>query len=91
MDEARRNFTAALGALVLAPSLVESALQELRQAGTVSKETVQAALRLAGDQMTEAQLEQARATLETRLKEFEAIRDFAVPPGLEPAIHFKPL
>lgn len=90
MDEGRRNFTATLGALMLTPALVESALQELRETGSLSKETVQAALQLTGDKMTEAELERARTTLESRLREFEAIRNFAVPPGLEPAIHFKP-
>jgi hypothetical protein len=89
LDEGRRSFTLTLGALVLAPAVVESALQEIRASGTVSRETVQAALQLTGDTMTEAELEQARTTLESRLKEFEAIRSFPVPPGLEPAIQFK--
>jgi hypothetical protein len=89
MDESRRVFAAAMGGMLLSPAWLESAEQELRETGKLSRETVETALQLVGDSMTEEQIEEARGTLERRLKDFEAVRRFAVPPGLEPAIHFK--
>lgn len=91
IDEGRRSFTAALGALLVSPAFIEAATQEVKDKGGLSRETVETALKLTGDTMTEAQIEQARTTLETRLKDFEAIRSFKVPPGTEPVTRFKAL
>lgn len=89
VDEGRRAFAAALGAFLLSPTLVESASQELRQTGTISRQTVEEALRLTGDTLSEAQMDQARRALEERLKDLEALRQFKVPAGLEPVTRFR--
>ena len=89
MDESRRSFAAAVAALLASPVFAEAATQEVRETGGLSREVVESALKLSGDRMTEEQIELARTMLENRLRDFEAIRSFSVPPGLDPATHFK--
>ena len=88
MDETRRTFTLALGAAMLSPALLEAAAQDVRRDGAISRETMAAALKLTGDPMTDERMERTRRALEMLLEDIEAVRKFAVPPGVEPVTRF---
>ncbi len=85
----RRAFTAALGSLMLSPALLESATQEIRDTGAISRETTAAILKLTGDTFTEEQMNRTRGALELLIRDFEALRQFKMPPGVEPATCFR--
>jgi len=86
VDMGRRAFTAALGGLLAFPHLTELAA---RQTGTVSSQTLTAALQLSGDTMGDAQIERTRRALEMLSDDLETLRRFAVPRGVEPATYFR--
>ncbi len=85
----RRSFAAALGSLMLSPALLESATQEIRDTGAISRETTAAILELTGDTFTEAQMNRTRQALQMLIRDFEALRQFKIPPGTEPATCFR--
>ncbi|MBI2833343.1 MAG: hypothetical protein HYX76_02830 [Acidobacteria bacterium] len=88
IDQSRRTFAAALGGLLLAPALLESAVQELNQSGKISRETLTSALRLTGDALTEEQINRTSPALEMLINDFAALRKVSIPPGVEPAVRF---
>lgn len=89
VNKGRRAFTAALGGLVAFPGLIGLACRAAPQTETVLSPTLAAALPLTGDTMGDAQIERTNRAFEMLLGDLETLRQFAVPPGVEPAPVFK--
>ncbi len=85
----RRTFAAALGGLMLSPALLATATQEIQDTESISRQTLAAILELSGQTMTEEQMNRTRQALEMLLRDFEPIRQFRMPPGVEPAACFR--
>ena len=85
----RRAFAAALGGLTLSPALLATATQEVQVAGSISRQTLAAILELSGQTMSEEQMDRTGQALEMLLRDFEPIRQFRMPPGVEPATCFR--
>ena len=88
----RRAFAAALGGLTLSPALLATATQEVQVAGSISRQTLAAILELSGQTMSEEQMDRTGQALEMLLLDFwdfEPIRQFRMPPGVEPAACFR--
>ena len=85
----RRAFAVALGGLTLSPALLAAATQEVQEAGSISRETLDAILELSGQTMNEDQMSRTRQALEMLIRDFEPIRQFRLPPGIEPVTCFR--
>ena len=85
----RRAFATALGGLTLTPTWLAAATQEVQDTGSISRETVIALLELSGQTMNEEQMNRTREALEMLIRDFEPIRQFRMPAGVEPATCFR--
>ena len=85
----RRTFAAALGGLMLSPALLATATQEIQDTESISRQTLAAILELSGQTMTEEQMNRTRQALEMLIRDFEPIRNFKMPAGVEPATCFR--
>ena len=85
----RRTFAAALGGLMLSPALLATATQEIQDTESISRQTLAAILELSGQTMTEEQMNRTRQALEMLIRDFEPIREFKMPPGVEPSTCFR--
>ena len=85
----RRAFAVALGGLTLSPTVFAAATQEVQDTGSISQQTLAAILELSGQTMNEEQMNRTRQALEMLLRDFEPIRQFRMPPGVEPAACFR--
>ena len=85
----RRAFAAALGGLLAIPSLIGLAGGRGQQADRASGQSVGAALQVTGETLTDPQIERTRRALDMLGRDLDTVRKFAVPPGVEPAAHFR--
>ena len=73
----------------MSPTLLAAATQEVQDTGSLSRQTLATILELAGLRMNEEQMNRTRQALEMLLRDFETIRQFELPPGVEPAACFR--
>ena len=74
---------------MLSPALLATATQDIQDTGSISPQTLAAILELSGHTMTEEQMDRTRQALEMLIRDFEPIRQFKMPPGVEPATCFR--
>ena len=73
----------------MTPTWLAAATQEVQDTGSISRETVIALLELSGQTMNEEQMNRTREALEMLIRDFEPIRQFRMPAGVEPATCFR--
>jgi hypothetical protein len=87
----RRTFSRILAGSLATGSVLEAAVQESRQTGSLSDETAITLLDHIGYKPTlPDEMKTLKPMLETTIRNLQTIRDFRVPIALEPAFVFHP-
>jgi len=87
----RRMFSKVVAGSLLTGSILEAAVQESRQTGTLSDGTAMTLLEHIGYKPTlPDEMKTLKPMLETTIKNLQTIRDFELPIALEPAFVFHP-
>jgi len=88
----RRTFSKLFAGSLLSGSVLEAAVQESRETGTLSDSTAMTLLEHIGYKPTlPDELKTLKPMLERTIKDLQTIRDFELPISLEPAFVFHPL
>ena len=87
----RRMFSKMVAGTLLSGGVVEAAVQESRQTGTLSDETALTLLQHLGYTPTlPDEMKTLKPMLETTIRDIQKVRDFQLPIALEPAFVFHP-
>ena len=87
----RRAFSKIFAGTLLSGSVLEAAVQETRQTGSLSDETALILLDHMGYKPTlPDEMKTLKPMLETTIRDLQKIRDFQLPISLEPAFVFHP-
>jgi hypothetical protein len=87
----RRIFSKVIAGSLLTGSVLEAAVQEVQQMGTLSDGTAMTLLEHLGYKPTlPDEMKTLKPMLETTIKDLQKIRDFQLPIALEPAFVFHP-
>ncbi|MBI4472965.1 MAG: hypothetical protein HY646_09880 [Acidobacteria bacterium] len=87
----RRVFSKMIVGSLLAPGVLEAAVQESRSTGQLSDETALTLLKHIGyEAALPDEMKTLKPMLESTIRDLQTIRDFQLPVSLEPAFVFHP-